>query len=598
MDRTMKTSVLLGRFAPYFKKYLWILLLDLFCASLTTLCELVLPLMVRFITERGMNDLASLTTAIILKIGALYILLRIIDTAANYFMANIGHMMGAHIETDMRSDLFAHLQRLSYNFYDSNKIGQLMARITSDLFDVTEFAHHCPEEFWIAGLKIAVSFVILARTNLWLTLIIFSIIPLMLVCSMYFNTRMRRAFKKSRNQTGEINAQVEDSLLGVRVVKSFANEEVEKEKFEEGNGKFLDIKREMYRYMAGFQSTTRAYDGVMYITVVVAGALFMIHGQITPADLMAYLLYVTTLLTSIRRIVEFTEQFQRGMTGIERFIEVMDAPVDILDEPDAEDLTDVKGEITFEHVSFHYADDDHPVLSDLSLTVHPGDSVALVGPSGSGKSTLCNLIPRFYDVTGGRILIDGKDIRKLTLHSLRGQIGVVQQDVYLFAGTVFENIAYGKPGATNAEVVAAAKLAGAHDFISSFEDGYDTYVGERGVRLSGGQKQRISIARVFLKNPPILILDEATSALDNESERIVQQSLEKLARGRTTFTIAHRLTTIRGARLILVLTENGIEEQGSHDELMKRCGIYYQLYSMYGENMGNAENFVEKHIKM
>ncbi|WP_066458219.1 MULTISPECIES: ABC transporter ATP-binding protein [Anaerotruncus] len=598
MDRTMKTSVLLGRFAPYFKKYLWILLLDLFCASLTTLCELVLPLMVRFITERGMNDLASLTTAIILKIGALYILLRIIDTAANYFMANIGHMMGAHIETDMRSDLFAHLQRLSYNFYDSNKIGQLMARITSDLFDVTEFAHHCPEEFWIAGLKIAVSFVILARTNLWLTLIIFSIIPLMLVCSMYFNTRMRRAFKKSRNQTGEINAQVEDSLLGVRVVKSFANEEVEKEKFEEGNGKFLDIKREMYRYMAGFQSTTRAYDGVMYITVVVAGALFMIHGQITPADLMAYLLYVTTLLTSIRRIVEFTEQFQRGMTGIERFIEVMDAPVDILDEPDAEDLTDVKGEITFEHVSFHYADDDHPVLSDLSLTVHPGDSVALVGPSGSGKSTLCNLIPRFYDVTGGRILIDGKDIRKLTLHSLRGQIGVVQQDVYLFAGTVFENIAYGKPGATNAEVVAAAKLAGAHDFISSFEDGYDTYVGERGVRLSGGQKQRISIARVFLKNPPILILDEATSALDNESERIVQQSLEKLARGRTTFTIAHRLTTIRGARLILVLTENGIEEQGSHDELMKRRGIYYQLYSMYGENMGNAENFVEKHIKM
>ncbi|WP_195277104.1 ABC transporter ATP-binding protein [Anaerotruncus rubiinfantis] len=598
MDRTMKTSVLLGRFAPYFKKYLWILLLDLFCASLTTLCELVLPLMVRFITERGMNDLASLTTAIILKIGALYILLRIIDTAANYFMANIGHMMGAHIETDMRSDLFAHLQRLSYNFYDSNKIGQLMARITSDLFDVTEFAHHCPEEFWIAGLKIAASFVILARTNLWLTLIIFSIIPLMLVCSMYFNTRMRRAFKKSRNQTGEINAQVEDSLLGVRVVKSFANEEVEKEKFEEGNGKFLDIKREMYRYMAGFQSTTRAYDGVMYITVVVAGALFMIHGQITPADLMAYLLYVTTLLTSIRRIVEFTEQFQRGMTGIERFIEVMDAPVDILDEPDAEDLTDVKGEITFEHVSFHYADDDHPVLSDLNLTVHPGDSVALVGPSGSGKSTLCNLIPRFYDVTGGRILIDGKDIRKLTLHSLRGQIGVVQQDVYLFAGTVFENIAYGKPGATNAEVVAAAKLAGAHDFISSFEDGYDTYVGERGVRLSGGQKQRISIARVFLKNPPILILDEATSALDNESERIVQQSLEKLARGRTTFTIAHRLTTIRGARLILVLTENGIEEQGSHDELMKRRGIYYQLYSMYGENMGNAENFVEKHIKM
>lgn len=584
MKQQIKTGTLLRRFAPYFKKYKWVLALDLFCAALTTLCELALPLMVRFITDRGMNDMASLTVSLILKIGGLYLLLRVIDTVANYFMASVGHVMGAYIETDMRGDLFAHLQRLSYAYFDSTKVGQIMARITSDLFDVTEFAHHCPEEFFIAALKIIVSFIILSGTNLWLTLIIFSILPLMLVCSMYFNGRMRGAFKKSRNQTGELNAQVEDSLLGVRVVKSFANEALETEKFSVGNERFLDIKRETYRYMAGFQSTTRIYDGVMYITVVVAGALFMINGKITPSDLMAYLLYVTTLLTSIRRVVEFTEQFQRGMTGIERFIEVMDAPIDIFDLPDAEELTDVRGEITFEHVDFHYAGDVHRILSDINLRVKAGDSVALVGPSGGGKTTLCNLIPRFYDTTAGRILIDGKDIKALTLHSLRANIGVVQQDVYLFAGSVYENIEYGRPGASRADVVEAAKLAGAHDFITEFTDGYDTYVGERGVRLSGGQKQRISIARVFLKNPPVLILDEATSALDNESERVVQQSLEKLAHGRTTFTIAHRLTTIRGAQLILVLTEDGIAEQGTHEQLMAQKGIYFNLYRMYTDN--------------
>ncbi|MEM1483958.1 ABC transporter ATP-binding protein [Oscillospiraceae bacterium PP1C4] len=584
MKHQIKTSVLLRRFAPYFKKYRFVLALDLFCAGLTTLCELALPLMVRFITQTGMTDLASLTTGIILRIGALYLLLRIIDVAANYYMANVGHVMGAKIETDMRRDLFAHLQRLSYAYFDSTKVGQLMARITSDLFDVTEFAHHCPEEFFIAGIKIIVSFIILGRINIWLTLIIFSIIPLMLLCAMYFNGRMRRAFKKSRNQTGELNAQVEDSLLGIRVVKSFANEEVENKKFEEGNEQYFNIKKEAYRYLAGFQSTTRIYDGVMYITVVVAGALFMIHGKVTPADLMAYLLYVTMLLTSIRRIVEFTEQFQRGMTGIERFIEVMDAPVDIFDKPHALNLMDVEGEVRFEHVDFSYSTGEQCVLSDINLHIKPGDSVALVGPSGGGKSTLCNLIPRFYDVTSGRILIDGKDIKELTLHSLRRNIGVVQQEVYLFSGSVYENIEYGRPGATRNEIVEAAKLAGAHDFIMEFSDGYDTYVGERGVRLSGGQKQRISIARVFLKNPPILILDEATSALDNESERLVQQSLEKLAHGRTTFTIAHRLTTIRGAQLILVLTEDGIAEQGTHAELIAKKGIYHRLYSMYIDN--------------
>ncbi len=583
MNRQIKTSTLLRRFAPYFKKYRGVLALDLFCASLTTVCELVLPLMVRFITERGMNDMASLTVALVLKIGGLYLVLRIIDAAANYYMQNIGHVMGAYIETDMRRDLFEHLQKLPFSYYDHTKIGQLMARITSDLFDVTEFAHHCPEEYFIAALKIIVSFVILANTNLVLTLIIFSLLPVMLLCTMYFNTRMRRAFKKSRNQIGELNAQVEDSLLGVRVVKSFANESIEEEKFSQGNGRFLDIKKEQYFYMAGFNSMTRIFDGLMYVAVLVAGALFMIDGKITAGDLMAYLLYVTALLTSIRRIVEFTEQFQRGMTGIERFTEVIDAPVDIKNAPAALPLGDVRGDIAFEHVNFHYSDDEHCVLSDINLHVHPGDSVALVGPSGGGKSTLCNLIPRFYDVTAGRILIDGRDIRDLTLDSLRRNVGVVQQDVYLFAGSVYENIAYGRPGATREEVTEAARLAGAHNFIMEFPDGYDTYVGERGARLSGGQKQRISIARVFLKNPPILILDEATSALDNESERIVQQSLEQLARGRTTFTIAHRLTTIRGAQLILVLTEDGIAEQGTHAELMEKGGLYHRLYSMYTE---------------
>ncbi len=384
-------------------------------------------------------------------------------------------------------------------------------------------------------------------------------------------------------QVGEINAQVEDSLLGVRVVKSFANEEIELEKFHAGNRAFLDIKRKSYLYMGGFEATNKLFDGLMYILVVIAGALFMIGGGIAPAELVAYLLYVTTLIASIRTIVQFAEQFQRGMTGIERFYQIMDANIDIFDQPDAVALTNVRGDVTFDHVSFSY-ENGEPVLSDICLSVAAGENVALVGPSGSGKTTLCNLIPRFYDVTGGRILLDGKDIRTFTMRSLREHIGVVQQDVYLFSGTVFENIAYGRPGAPKEDIIQAAKDAGAHGFISRLPDGYDTYVGERGVKLSGGQKQRISIARAFLKNPPILILDEATSALDNESEQIVQQSLERLAKGRTTFTIAHRLTTIRNASLILVLTDQGIEEQGTHDALMQKHGVYYHLYSRSTEN--------------
>ena len=587
---TKKTSYLIKRFLPYFKKYKWVLILDLFCATLTTVCDLVLPMIVRYLTDMGMNDAGSLTVRLILMVGAVYLGLRVIDLIANYYMANIGHVMGAKIETDMRRDLFGHLQELSYSFYSNTKVGQLMARITSDLFDVTEFAHHCPEEYYIAALKILVSFCILSSVNVWLTLIIFAIIPVMIFFAMKFNNKMRTAFKKSRNQLGEINAQVEDSLLGVRVVKSFANEDIEGAKFKEGNEGFLNVKKEAYRYMAGFQSTTRLFDGIMYIAVVVAGSLFMMKGIITPPDLMAYLLYVVMLLASVRRIVEFTEQFQRGMTGIERFIEVMDEEAEIQDSPDAKELRAVKGEITFERASFHYADSDENVLTQIDLTIKAGENVALVGPSGAGKTTLCNLIPRFYDVTEGRILIDGTDIRSVTARSLRSQIGMVQQEVYLFSGTVYDNIEYGRPGASREEIVQAARLAGAHEFISQLTEGYETFVGERGVKLSGGQKQRISIARVFLKNPPILILDEATSALDNESELIIQQSLEKLAKGRTTLTIAHRLTTIRNASTILVLTEDGIQEQGSHEELLRKGGLYSRLYNMYTTNEETVGN--------
>ena len=577
----MKMGYLIKRFIPYFKKYKGILALDLICASLTTLCELVFPMLVRYITDMGINDIASLTVGLILKIGLFYLVLRIIDSAANFYMADNGHVMGAKIETDMRRDLFAHLETLSHSYYSDHKVGQIMARITSDLFDITEFAHHCPEEFFIAGVKIIASFIILCGVNVPLTIIMFASLPLIFVFVKFFNTRMRRAFKRQRNQIGEINSQVEDSLLGIRVVKSFANEDIEAEKFEDGNAKFLDTKKLGYFYMAGFQTSNRAFEGVMYLIVVVAGAIFMINGKINPADLTAYLLYVSTLLATLRTIIQFTEQFQRGMTGIERFLEIMDSPADITEKEDAKELKNVRGDITFDNVGFHYSGDKSEVLSHINLKINKGDSIALVGPSGGGKTTLCNLIPRFYDVTEGRILIDGVDIRDVTLKSLRDSIGVVQQDVYLFSGTVYENISYGMPGASREAVIEAAKLAGAHGFITALEHGYDTYVGERGVKLSGGQKQRISIARVFLKNPPILILDEATSALDNESERLVQESLEKLAKGRTVFTIAHRLTTIRNANVILVLTENGIEEQGSHKELIEKGGLYYELYSMY-----------------
>ena len=579
---------LLRRFLPYYKKHLPTMIFDLFCAALTTLCELVLPMIVREITGRATEDISTLTTTLILHCAIIYIILRVIDTVANYYMASVGHIMGTKIETDMRHDLFAHLQKLSFSYYDNTKVGTLMSRITNDLFDVTEFAHHCPEEFFIAGIKIVCSFILLCTMSVPLTLIIFAVIPVMIVTLMYFRRRMKKNFAESRKQIGELNSQVEDSLLGIRVVKSFAREDLEQGKFDNGNKDYLRLKTERYRIMASFMSSTRLFDGIMYIIVVAIGALFMLMpaenpASITPADYVAYLMFVTTLLTSIRRIVEFAEQFQQGMSGIERFAEVMDTEPDITDSKNAVKLEDVKGEVEFADVSFHYETESKNVLTHLNLKVKAGESIALVGPSGGGKTTLCSLIPRFYEASSGVILVDGKDIKDVTMASLRDNIGVVQQDVYLFSGSVRENIAYGKEGATEEEIIEAAKLAGAHEFISSLPEGYDTYVGERGVKLSGGQKQRISIARLFLKNPPILILDEATSALDNESEKLVQESLEKLAQGRTTFTIAHRLTTIRNADRILVLTENGIEESGTHAELIEKGGLYSELYKLYSE---------------
>ena len=572
---------LLKRFLPYYKSYRKTLILDLFCAALTTVCELVLPLIARQITGYATENIAGLTTSFILTWTVFYIILRIIDTLANYYMASVGHIMGAKIETDMRRDFFSHLQKLSFTYYDKAKVGTLMSRITNDLFDVTEFSHHCPEEFFIAGIKIIASFIILCTMNVPLTIIVFAVIPVMILVLARYQRRMKQGFRESRTQIGELNSQVEDSLLGIRVVKSFAKEEYEQDKFNKGNQVFLKVKEGVYKVMGAFQSCTRLFDGLMYIIVVAVGAFFLKGGQITAGDYVAYLLFVSTLMTSVRRIVEFSEQFQRGMTGIERFSEIMDIQPDIKDMKGASELKNVKGEIEFKNVSFHYNEGNKNVISNLELSVKAGENIALVGPSGGGKTTLCSLIPRFYDITDGTITIDGTDIKSITLKSLRENIGMVAQDVYLFSGSIRENIAYGKPDATDDEIKAAAVLAGADEFISELPDGYNSYVGERGIMLSGGQKQRISIARVFLKNPPILILDEATSALDNESERLVQQSLERLTKGRTTFTIAHRLTTIKNADRILVLTENGIEESGNHKELLQKGGLYSELYKLY-----------------
>lgn len=577
--QTYSSRELIGRFLPYIKKYRGLLYLDLFFASLTTLCDIVLPMIMRRLTNSALDNTQPLTVAILLKLVVLYVLLRLVDAGANFFMQSQGHIMGVYIETEMRRDAFEHLQRLSATYYSNHKIGQIMGRITNDLFDVTEFAHHCPEEFFIAGIKMVVSFIILSGSSLPLTLMIFACLPIMFFVSVKINHWLRQTQKAQRVQVGELNAAIEESLLGERIVKAFTGEEEEKRKFEEGNIRFQTIKKRFYYAMATFGTSTRMFDGLMYTVVILGGGLFLIHDMISAGDLVAYILYVSTLIATIRRIVEFAEQFQRGMTGIERFIEIMDTPIEIKDAEGAGDIKVTDGGISFKGVNFEYPDDHNKVLHDFNLNVSPGENLAIVGSSGGGKTTICNLIPRFYDVTKGHIDIDGQDISKVTLKSLRQSIGIVQQDVYLFSGTIRDNIAYGRPGASDREIEEAAVMAGANEFIDRLPNGMDTYIGERGVKLSGGQKQRISIARVFLKNPKILILDEATSALDNESELYVTHSLEKLAKGRTTITIAHRLTTVQNADRIIVLGKEGIMEEGTHESLLAKEGTYYKLWN-------------------
>ena len=572
-----KKGLLKKYFIPYFRKHKAVLVLDLFCALLTTGCEIVLPMIIREITSVATTDISKLTWTLILRLAAVYGVLKLVDMAAGYYMIYIGHGMGVKIEKDMREDMFAHLLTVPFSYFDKTKVGQLMSRITTDLFDISEFSHHCPEEFFIAGIKVVASFSILASINLTLTVATFIAIPLIFFGTIYFRRKMRTAFKERRVIAGDVNAQTETALPGIRVVKSFANEELEKEKFNKESTALSIVQRDSYKYMARLNSVTRLFDGIMYVIMIILGGSFLIKGKITAADMTAYLLYIGMLIAAIKRIVEFTEQFEKGMTGIERFAEILETPSENgYDEGGKLDA--VKGELEFEDVSFSYAKEKGDVLANISLKVKAGENIAVVGPSGSGKTTLCSLVSRFYEPQKGRILLDGRDIKELLLSELRGAIGVVQQDVYLFSGSVIENILYGKKDGTREEAVEAAKRAGAHDFIMSLPQGYDTYVGERGVMLSGGQKQRISIARVFVKNPPILILDEATSALDNESELYIKNSLAELSQGRTTFTIAHRLSTVRNASRIIVLTEKGIEQQGTHEELMKAEGVYKRLY--------------------
>ena len=578
----MKNKHLIKKVLPYFYKYRFTLFLDLFCAGLTTASEMILPLLLRALTNRGMNDLASITFDFVLKLSLIYLVIKTIEVIAQYFMTSIGHIMGAKIETDMRRDLYAHLQGLSDTFYNETKVGVIMSRITNDLFDITEFAHHCPEEYFIGAIKILISLIILLKINVKMTLLIYLMIPLMIYFSGHYRNKMRRAQKDQRVHIGHLNSSIEDSLLGIKVVKSFANEDVEREKFTEENNKFLGIKKRYYRSMAGFNTINRIFDGLMYLILITSGGYFLMKGEIGPEDLIVYVMFIQSLLATVRRIIEFTEQFQKGMTGIERFAEIMAIEPDIKDKEDALEIKNVRGEISFENVDFSYGKGEGKVLNNFSVDITPGEKLAIVGPSGAGKTTLCNLIPRFYDVDAGSVTVDGIDVRDIKIKSLRENIGIVQQDVYLFSGTVKDNIGYGKSTASDREIIEAAKLAGAYEFIKNLPNGFDTYVGERGVKLSGGQKQRISIARVFLKNPPILILDEATSALDNKSEIVVQDSIEKLSKGRTTITIAHRLTTVQNADLIIVMTRKGIVERGSHQELMAKRGYYYNLYTKGG----------------
>lgn len=573
----------LKKMTTYYKPYLGVFFADMFFAMVAAAVALAIPLIVRYITYHVVQLPGGQAIPIIVKLGLLMLLMVAAECYCNFFISNYGHVMGAKIEYDMRAEIFAHYQKLSFSFYDNQKVGQLMSRITSDLFDISELLHHGPENLVISIIKILGAFFILLSISPKLALCVFALVPVMIVYAYFFNRRMKRAFRENRVKIADINSQIEDNLSGIRVVKSFANEEIEKEKFKHGNDGFLAAKKNSYLYMGGYQAGMKSFTTLITVIVVIAGTIFITNGTVSVTDLITFVLYINVFTDPVRTLIDFAEQFQNGYSGFERFLEILSIEPDIEDKPDAVAISEVKGDVSFENVSFRYEESTERVLNHINLHVNAGSYIALVGSSGAGKSTLCSLIPRFYDVTGGKILLDGRDIRDITLKSLRNQIGIVQQDVYLFVGTVYDNIRYGKPDATREEVIEAAKNANAHEFIMSLPDGYETDIGQRGVKLSGGQKQRLSIARVFLKNPPILIFDEATSALDNESEKVVQESLERLAKNRTTFVIAHRLSTIRNAERILVLTEEGIEEEGSHEELLARHGIYEKLYRMSGQ---------------
>lgn len=569
------------KFLSYYKPYLRLFAADMVCALGAAAISLVYPLIVRYITNDILvNYEISEAVGIIAKLALAMVGLALLELFCNYFISYQGHVMGAKMEFDMRNDIFNHFQKLSFSFYDNQKTGQLMSRITNDLFEITELSHHGPEDIVISIIKFVGAFIILIRINVPLTLLLFLFLPIMFLFAWKMKTRMNVAFKANRQRIADINAQIEDNLSGIRVVKSFANEDMEVDKFREGNGRFVASKKLAYKEMGTFHSGLGLFTSLINVGVIVGGSLMIAWEFIKLSDLLTFLLYVNNVVEPVRKLINFTEQFQNGATGFERFMEIMDTEPDIQDAKDAVELKDVEGNITFENVAFQYEGTLDNVFKNITLDVKAGDYMALVGSSGVGKTTLCSLIPRFYEVTEGSIKIDGQDIRKVTMRSLRNSIGIVQQDVYLFAGTVADNIRYGKPGASMEEIVEAAKNANAHEFIMELPDGYDTYIGQRGIKLSGGQKQRLSIARVFLKNPPILIFDEATSALDNESEKVVQESLEKLAKNRTTFVIAHRLSTIKNAKNILVLGEDGIKERGTHEELLKKDGIYAGLYTM------------------
>ena len=570
----------LKKFIQYYAPYKGVFFLDLICAAVISLADLAFPQILRTLTKTLFTESSDAILRALIPITLVLFVMYVIQAGCKYYVSYQGHMMGAHMERDMRQQLFDHYEKLSFSYYDQNNSGQMMSKLVSDLFDISEFAHHGPENLFISLIKIVGSFVFLFLINWKLAIPLLVLVAFMLFFSYGQNKKMQATFMDNRRKIGNLNSSLQDTLAGIRVVQSFANEDIEREKFKKSNQSFLISKDANYRCMGSFTGGNLFFQGMMYLMTLVFGGWLIAHGQMEPEDLAMYALYIGIFISPIQILVELTEMMQKGLSGFRRFLDVVETEPEIVDAEDAEPLENIKGHVRYENVSFHYNDDDSLVLDNISFDIPAGKSIALAGPSGSGKTTICSLLPRFYDVSGGRIIIDGKDVRKLTLQSLRNQIGLVQQDVYLFCGSIRENIAYGRPDASMEEIIEAAKKANIHEFIMGLPDGYETFVGERGTRLSGGQKQRISIARVFLKNPSILILDEATSALDNESEKFIQQSLEELAKDRTTITIAHRLSTIRNADEILVVAENGIAERGTHDELLAKGGIYAHYYEM------------------